>query len=961
MRFLKVTPALLLFCTYFTSVSQAQYKPNLDRYTLDNGLTVILNYDPDQVGVFGAVGVKVGSKDDPADATGMAHYQEHMLFKGTTELGTLDWEKEKPFIDSIFMMYDELGKTKDEEERAKIQEKINHYSVKANEYAVPNEFSNLIKSIGGTGLNAFTSPDMTVYHNAFPSNQMEKWLELYSHRFINPVFRGFQSELEVVYEEYNMRSDIFISPLLDEFNKTLFKNHPYGTQTTIGTVEHLKSPSLTKMYEFFETYYVANNMILVISGNFDVKATKPLIEKKFSRLRTGEVEPLKEFKEAPFNGRELVEVKMSPIKLGGLAFRTVPYGHPDALKLDVLNAMLNNEAGSGLLDQLSTDNELLGAFMAPMPYHDHGANLVIFIPKLVGQKLEEAEQLIIDQIKKLHKGDFEDWRLQSAKNSLYMREQRSLESKEAVALSLIEAEMLGIKLESVFSAGEEIKSITKEELMELAKKYYGDNYLAFFSKMSLKQNKERVTKPNYEPVIPNKDTTSQFADAFDKIPSGKPVINFIDFEKDIVRNKTLNGNPIYMSKNPKNDIFSLRLEYEVGSHEMPILNYAANLLSSAGTQDIEAKALLDSFNYYSCSFSAFPRENSTVITLEGMEENLEKVLPFVNDLLHKPKFTEKNKKTLLQGERATRLLESRIGDILADALVQYMRYGENSDYIDRLSVKDVKKMELETMEEAVTKINDYACNIHYVGKKDINKLRMALDLHMEWSGDPKKGELDYLKPTIQYDKNTVYFTKKKSAKQSKIFIMSNDIEYTPAMSSAVSGFNLYFGGDFSGLILQEIREYRSLAYSAGGYVSKPGYPQHPAYFMGFIGTQADKSNEAIEVFYDLINDMPHKEDRLEMIRQYLINKAQNDQPTFRYITRSVQSWERSGYTEDPRKKLLAEYKKLSFEDIVQFYETSFKTNIFSMAIMGDKREIDLEALEEYGTVVQVKKRKLFSK
>ena len=232
----------------------SQFKPNLERYQLENGFTVILNYDPDQTGVFGAIGVKVGSKNDPSDATGMAHYQEHMLFKGTTSLGTLDWEKEKPFIDSIFMMYDELGKTKDEEKRLEIQKKINDYSVKANEFAAPNEFSNLIKSIGGVGLNAFTSPDMTVYHNAFPANQMEKWLELYSHRFIDPVFRGFQSELEVVYEEYNMNADFFVSKLLEEFNKNLFKKHFKKISTTGGSNTHFLGENAIRKGKIHTSY-----------------------------------------------------------------------------------------------------------------------------------------------------------------------------------------------------------------------------------------------------------------------------------------------------------------------------------------------------------------------------------------------------------------------------------------------------------------------------------------------------------------------------------------------------------------------------------------------------------------------------------------------------------------------------------------------------------------------------------
>ena len=229
----------------------ASEKPRIETYKLKNGLTVILKEDHRQPKVFGVVITRAGAKDDPADATGMAHYQEHMLFKGTQTLGTTNWEKEKPHIDRIFELYDELGQTKNDSTRKAIQKQINEASLAAGEYAILNETSFLINAMGGTRLNAGTGPDQTIYYNQFPPNQIEKWLDLYSERFYKPVFRTFQSELEVVYEEKNMYDDQFFTGLYEAFNKDFFKNHPYGQRTTIGTAEDLKNPSLSKMYKFF--------------------------------------------------------------------------------------------------------------------------------------------------------------------------------------------------------------------------------------------------------------------------------------------------------------------------------------------------------------------------------------------------------------------------------------------------------------------------------------------------------------------------------------------------------------------------------------------------------------------------------------------------------------------------------------------------------------------------------------
>lgn len=201
--FRKSLPVLFLLLSPVFALAQGL--DNLNQYKLDNGLTVILNEDHTRTEVFGYVVCKAGSKDDPADATGMAHYMEHLLFKGTETMGTTDWEKEKPHIDSIFVLYDQLGMTEDEEARKAIQLLINEQSVFANEYAIPNELDNILKELGSTGMNANTTADRTVYFNTFPPNQIERWIEVYAHRFQNAVFRSFQAELEVVYEEKKQR------------------------------------------------------------------------------------------------------------------------------------------------------------------------------------------------------------------------------------------------------------------------------------------------------------------------------------------------------------------------------------------------------------------------------------------------------------------------------------------------------------------------------------------------------------------------------------------------------------------------------------------------------------------------------------------------------------------------------------------------------------------------------------
>ncbi len=192
-------PLVLLLLSYLNVFSQTNPILKVHEYSLDNGFKISLNYDSTATNVFGAVLVNAGSKHENPDATGMAHYLEHLLFKGTDKLGTSNFELEKVHIDSITLLYDLVARASDKEQRDNLLQKINQQATKASQYGLPNEFDKFLREIGGVGINAFTNKEITFYHNSFPGNELEKWMSLYAERFRKPIFRSFQTELEVVY------------------------------------------------------------------------------------------------------------------------------------------------------------------------------------------------------------------------------------------------------------------------------------------------------------------------------------------------------------------------------------------------------------------------------------------------------------------------------------------------------------------------------------------------------------------------------------------------------------------------------------------------------------------------------------------------------------------------------------------------------------------------------------------
>ncbi len=950
----------VLFFTFsflYIHASFAQKNPlEVKKYVLDNGFTILLNPDENAKEVYGAVVVKAGSKNDPADATGMAHYLEHLLFKGTTELGTTSYDKEKPFLDSINYYYDLLAKTKDIAERNKIQLLINNQSVQASQYGLPTEFDKLVKSIGGVGLNAFTSNDMTVYHNSFPGEQMEKWLDLYSHRFQHPVFRSFQSELEVVYEEKNRGMDNFTMKIIEEMNKNLFKYHPYGTQSTIGTVEHLKNPSLTKMYQYFNDYYVANNMALVLSGNFDIEQTLPLIKEKFSQLRSGRVAEFPKYPVSAFNRKEVKKVRWSPIKVGIIGFKTIPNVHPDKAALSVLSSLLFNESETGRFNKLQQQRKIMLAASMDYSFNDDGALMLIIVPKLVGQSFKAVEKLVFNEIKKIQQGDISDEELKIIKTELYRIHQLNLESYKDRTFNIVNTFSQGIDWNEYLKFTALIDAVTKEDVVNMAKKYLTDNYFAIYSKTGFPK-KDKIEKPGFKPVVTDQKEESAFAAKFNQKNISINSPRFLDLKHDAQQKQITPGTKLYYVKNPINDIFSLKVIYQVGYDSLKSLDLTASLFNYFYTSSNNVDKIKEQFALNGITYSADCDKNRFTITFEGLERNLEKALPIINELIQKPVVDNQSVKIIvdeiLTGRKEADSSPSSMNDVMFD----YIRFGKNSEYLTQLSSQELKKLKANEL------LNIYhqatACNtiIHYTGTKSLEELSTLLSssalVHAENSASYPIQE----KNNNTFSENTIFILHDAKAIQSQInfIVNSNDYQNNAFYNAQIKAFNQYMGGSFSGLILQEIREFRSLAYSASGRFVTPLRNEGKTWFKAYIGCQADKTNEAIETMNTLITQMPEKPERVNSIKSMLNNSVSAFYPDLRDISAKIDLLQQCGYQSNPLQEEYKQYNALTFEDVVSFYKNNILHKPIVISIYGNTSKFDLKKLEQFGKIVTLEK------
>ncbi len=957
--------AFKFYCFFFcaivfssTVVAQSKLNITFNQYQLDNGLTVILSEDHNLPIVYGVVVAKAGSKNDPPDATGMAHYMEHMLFKGTEELGTISWQKEKPWIDKIISLYEELGKTSDPVKRKEIQKQINEASLEANKYVIPNELDKLLKEIGSTNVNANTSFDRTVFHNAFPSSEIERWLEIYSHRFINPVFRSFQSELETVYEEKNLYSDMFQFNLLEEFNKVFFKQHPYGQQPLIGTIEHLKNPSLNKMYEFYHTYYVPNNMALIMVGDFDTEKILPLIKEKFGRWVAKPLPPKKTWEEKPFNGREFVEKKITPIKMGLLGFRSPKNGHPDQIAFEIASSVLTNENSTGLIDKLVLDNKLLMATCFSLPYNDEGQFIILVVPKIIGQKLEDAEKLILEQLENLRKGNFSDELVEAIKLEKYR--QLVTELEDGVWRANMFAEYFGQErdINELLELPDKIMNITKDDIIKVAQKYLNGNYLAFYSKMG-SMKKEKIDKPGFKPVVSNIEASSVFAQKLATIPSQPIKEKFIDFRSDIQYNRIKRGVNIYCVNNPYNDIFNLTIKFGMGTYYHPLLSIATDIMNMSGTKTKKVSDFKFEMAKLGCTYNFSCDRDYTVIELVGPEKNLAQAVKLIDELIQAP-LAEKNvKDKIVQGLKANRKIEQSEPDQIAEALYSYVLYGRKSEFIDRPSIKEIEKINIDSLFKVFQLACSFECDVHYSGKKGIDEVIPVLKNNFSWPNVPKNS----LAPAdITYNRineNVIYLIDEPKALQSKIYFLMNQKAFYNDFEPQIDAFNLYFSGDFSGLVMQEIREYRSMAYATGARYRIPAKAGKECLFFGYVGTQCDKTIDAIQVFDSLVRVMPKKPERWPFMANYLIKSSLSSRPNFRQLSQSIVKWKLLGYQHDPGQVKIPVYYEMTFDDVYKFYVENIQNKPMAIAIVGDAKRIDINKLSKYGKIIKIKKSEVF--
>ena len=946
---------LSLLCIVLPLAVLSQTALQVHELELSNGMKVWLNVDHSQPKVFGAVVVGAGSVDCPD--TGIAHYFEHIMFKGTDELGTVDYAAERVFLDSISMKYEELSRTTDEKARKAIQHEINELNIKASQYAIPNEFNRLITKYGGSDLNAGTSYDFTFYHNTFSPQFIEQWCELNSHRLIHPVFRLFQGELETVYEEKNMYTDNPGDMLQEQIAGKFFAGTPYA-YPIIGSTENLKNPRQSDMEAFYKKYYVASNMGLVLSGDINAETLLPLLERTFGRLERG-VKPVREKIVAPAIVGQPEEDFLFPMPLIGMSamlFRGPTDYDPDAPAMKVALALLNNDNNTGLLDELTNKDRVYMTMSMNMGMNQSSALTVMVVPKLFC-KVKTAENLCLEQIEKLKNGEFTDDQLQAVKKMIALNNEKVMESITARSELMVAAMSAGIPWEDFVKLNSSVNGITRDDVTRVARKYFTDNFYRFHKKNG-RMPVEQIAKPEYTPVKPQHTADkSMFAQRLEQIPVRDVAPRLLDFDHDATKVRMNSGNTLYAGPNPLNNIFSLVINFHKGTMQDKLLEAAAEYVSDLGTDSLDVKEFGSAMQRLGAHMTMTADEQMTTIVLRGDDENIEPTLRLLGHFLDR---MVPDKDKLESIKDAAGPSEKSFWDdnteVFAALAFKVMR-GDRSSYLTRLTAKEMKKIKAEELVASLKRLYDCRCDISYTGKHTAAQMADMVSNYLHQLTGAEENPMQEIALESPHSP-TVYVFDMPKTRQTIVGLYRPLTGVTSDRDKAcLKMWGEYFGGGMSSVLFQEVREFRSMAYAAQGAAMTPSlaHSTNPCGYMSLIATQADKSMQAVTLLDSLINDMPMNVENLNVARQSLLNDINNSYPTFRAKPLMISLSERAGYTCDEKTSMVEQLPTLTQADIEAFYRQHIKGQPYQLMIVGDVKKLDMKTLARYGTIVKVKK------
>ena len=928
-------------------------------YTLDNGLRVYLSVNKEKPRIQTYIAVRTGSKNDPAETTGLAHYLEHLMFKGTKQFGTTNPKAEAPLLAEIEQRYEAYRKLTDPAARKQAYHEIDSVSQVAAQYFIPNEYDKLMATIGAEGTNAYTSNDVTCYTEDIPANEVDNWARIQADRFQNMVIRGFHTELEAVYEEYNIGLTSDSRKLFATISKMLWPNHPYGTQTTIGTQEHLKNPSITNIKNYFNKWYRPNNVAVCMAGDLDPDKTIAIIDKYFSSWQPGAdvkqptfaaLPPLTQPKDSTVVGQEAETVWM--------AWRAKQANSLQADTLQLMESVLSN-GRAGLFDlDLNQPMKVQRASGGSELLRDHGAFFLMGTPKQ-GQSLEEVRSLMLAEISKLKKGEFPDNLLPSIINNFKRSRYQLLESNDGRADMFVNAFINEVDWKQEVESIDRISKITKQELVAFANRFFTDGYVTVFKRQGVDSLQKKIDKPAITPIPANRDLVSAFVKDIQNTKVEPIQPQFVDFKKDLTITKTKKQLPLYYVKNNANGLFNLIFYYDFGQSADNRYNMAASYLRYLGTDKLSASDLRQKFYELGCDWSVGVGSETTNVYLSGLSEKMPEALALLEDLLQHAKVDQEAYDKMVSLTLKRRADAKKSQGVYFNYLFDYATVGKRNGSTDVMSEQQLKATDPQVLIDLIKGLSTLKHRAVYYGpmtQKEVAGLLNKTHVTAKKLADVPQNK-PYLNQTATtnevliapYDAKNIYMR----------MYHNEGRDWNPDEAAVQEVFNEYYGGGMNGIVFQEMREARGLAYNAYASYVSPRAKGRKEFFLTHIITQNDKMADCITHFNEILNEMPASQAAFNIAKEAVTKRLTSARTTKMGIFNAFITAERLGLDKSLNEVIYKNLDQVTLQDIVNFEKANIAKKPYRYIILGDEKQLDMKALEKIGPVKRLTSEEVF--
>ena len=920
------------------------------QYTLPNGLKVFLSVNKETPRVTAHIAVNTGSRNDPAETTGLAHYLEHLMFKGSKQFGTTDYSKEEPLLNKISDLYEEYRQLTSPVARKAKYHEIDSVSQLAARYFIPNEYDKMMSSIGSIGTNAYTSYDVTCYVENIPSNEIERWCMVNSDRFQNLVMRGFHTELEAVYEEKNITMTKDSRKSMEALLRNLFPSHPYGTQTTIGTQEHLKNPSQVNIRNYYNRYYVPNNIAICMAGDLDPENTIAMLDKYF-----GSWQPGTDCKAPQFPALPTITAPKDTTVLG-LETESVILGWrldgAASLQNDSISMidMLLSNGDVGLIDMdLNQKMKVLGASSGIWDLKDYSIFIMQGTPN-EGQSLDEVRQLLLGEVEKIKRGEWDEHLIHSIVTNWRLGELNGLDNNRNRVDKMVDCFILSRPWEQEVHMADRLDKLTKAQLMQWAQQHLGDGYVCVYKKKGEDTTIVKIDKPEITAIPSNRDLRSSFLEQFSHIQVEPIQPKFTDFQKSITFDQTKKGLPILYRQNTQDDRFSLAYRYDFGSLADKRYDTAEDLFDLLGTDKESVDIIKRKFYDIACSFDISVGDRYTQISLSGLQQYMPLAVKMFDEYITRLQPDTAIYRQYIDQEQKARMETRTNQSSCYNALNTYGLFGPHNPITDAVSISELRNDTPATYTDLLKGMLGMKHQIIYWGPATVKELSAIINKNHKIAKHLADVPVNKPYEYWQTDSTEIYLAPYDAQNINMRMISSTGTPLDVNRMPLIGLFNDYFGGSMNAIVFQELRESRGLAYNAKASFIVPYYKDGKEYYYQHIISQNDKMMDCIRVFKEITDTMPQNEANFRTSQQSMIKKICASRSTKASPITEYLEAKDLGIDYDRSRLYYEVLPKLTLQDIVKFEEENVKGKPLRYLILGKEEELDIPALETIATV-----------